>query len=326
MGGNALSFETRRVEADEYFNLVDEIEEKWHASSSDFSTTDIYAIPSYFNKKDFGDIDFVLPRKPGLDFAKVIKEVYKPREIYSNGGCYSFDYKGVQVDFITTKKEELTTSYEYFAYNDLGNLIGRIAHKMGCKYGHHGLSVLIKDGDYLIKEIQLSRDPREIHEFLGYDFDERANIEELEDIFKYAQSSPFYASSIYQLDNRNAVARIRDKKRKTYTEFLKWIEVNPKADEFPWDLFGDKSQWILSACVWFGKLAEYKEALQQRKKQVELKERFNGDLVSQLTGLREKELGEFMKQFREAFPTEQLFNMSASQIQAEIENFERKVP
>lgn len=41
--------------------------------------------------------------------------------------------------------EHFNTSLEYLNWNDLGNLIGRIAHKFGLKYGHKGLLYIIKN-------------------------------------------------------------------------------------------------------------------------------------------------------------------------------------
>lgn len=326
MGGNALHFETRRIDAKEYVELVNEIRQLWMDMPKQciYSSTDMpYAVKSYRNKKDFGDIDFVIKRDPTLHYRKAIQETYSPKEIFSNGGAHSFDYKGVQIDFITVRPEEFETSLNYFAFNDLGNLMGRIAHKMGLKYGHHGLSVLIKDGDYLIEEIVLTRDRKEIFEFLGYDADVR-DFAELKDIFDFVRSSMYYSGEIFKLENRNAIARIRERKRKTYMAFLQYIQENPIANEFPWEDFKDKSAWQLAAIKHFNKMPLYVSALKEQKARLALKERFSGNHVREITGLRNQELGEFMKSFKDAFPKDTLFMMSKSQILAEIENFERK--
>src|SRR3546814_18504796 len=45
-----------------------------------------------------------------------------------------------------------------------------------------------------------------------------------EDIYSFVASSPFFSSDIFLLENRNAKARMRDKKRKMYMEFLLWCE------------------------------------------------------------------------------------------------------
>ena len=40
-----------------------------------------------------------------------------------------------QIDFIKVGEENWETSKNYFSYNDLGNLMGRLAQRLGVKYG-----------------------------------------------------------------------------------------------------------------------------------------------------------------------------------------------
>lgn len=316
MGGNALSFETRRVGREEFFEISSQIMSIW-------DRTDIWLIPSYHYKEDFGDVDLIVRSIPGVDYRSAITSLFKPKEIFHNGNCYSFDYKDVQIDFIVTHPVDVFTSLEYFGYNDRGNLIGRVAHKFGLKFGHDGLKYLVKDGDYLVKEIMLSKNFHETLEFLGFDASRRDAMHSPEDIFEFIRSSKFYAYSIFDLDNRNAIARLRERKRKMYMAFLEWAKNNPKPVEFDYSLVS-KDSLSLAAIFRFGKQDEYFEALRERRTQVLFKQRFNGSLVSEMTGYKGQELGKFMKAFLDKFPKKELRQMSEMQIQSEIENFERQ--
>jgi len=108
------------------------------------------------------------------------------------------------------------------------------------------------------------------------------------------------------LENRNYRARVRDRKRKTYCEFLKWCEVTPglPAYAFP----EDKSAWLPRIVEHFPQFeADYAQSLADLAELRAVKAKFNGEWVSQVTGLQGKELGFLMKRFKESFrsPTEQ---------------------
>jgi len=51
-----------------------------------------------------------------------IDATFKPNEIFHNGNAWSFDYKELQVDFITCADEDYDSNYHYLAFNDLGIL------------------------------------------------------------------------------------------------------------------------------------------------------------------------------------------------------------
>src|SRR3546814_18901157 len=63
-----------------------------------------------------------------------------------------------------------------------------------------------------------------------------------EDIYSFVASSPFFSSDIFLLENRNAKARMRDKKRKMYMEFLLWCEARPDLPVFHYPK--NKAEWL----------------------------------------------------------------------------------
>lgn len=313
IGGNALNFETRRVERVEYFQIVEEISDKLHSIG-----VYVFAdIPAYRTKPDFGDIDILihsdLPNRK-----EWIQKTFDPKEIYHNSNCFSFDYKDVQVDFIFTPLDEFVTSLYYFSYNDLGNLLGRVYHKLGCKFGHDGLTLVLRDGDYQIGEINLSKNIDDILEFGKYDVDRyHQGFNDLKEIFDYSMSSPYYAYQIFDLDNRNHTARIRDRKRPTYTKFLLYAQENRKEIEFIWNK--DKSVYLDMILDYFDKRQEYDMMIARHQKKKDVKQLFNGQIVSEITGLSGKELGVFIAKFREVFNDEDLLKMTPDMIRVEVE-------
>lgn len=310
-----MSFETRRVARDEYFVLVKEIKEKlFSIGESKFSD-----IPAYRSKPDFGDIDILIcSDRPNR--REWIQELFQPMEIYHNSDCFSFDYKNVQIDFIFAKPENYETSLKYFQFNDLSNIMGRVYHKQGLRYGHDGLTLVVRDDTQVVGEILLSKNNDEILTFGGYDpvrynkgFDTKLEI------FEFAASTPYYNYEIFDLDNRNYRARTRDRKRPTYTEFLVWAQENATATGYEWN--SNKAAYLPRILHTFNKIDEFTDLLKDHSKKIKTKEMFNGNIVSDLTGLKGKELGAFMAQFKKIFKQDDILKMTHGMIAEEILTF-----
>lgn len=301
MGGNALkNCSTRRYDKQEYFNLTRQVYDELYRC---FGHSQFDFIKSYVNKESYGDMDILinsadLPAK----WAEYVVATFNPKEYVKNGNVLSFDYKEFQIDLIVTHPDEYETSVNYFAYNDLGNLLGRLAQSMGLKLGHDGLSFVWKtDTQQYHKEV-ISTDWGTICNVLGVSYSRYCEgFDELEDIFKFVTASPFFRKEIYLLENRNNYARTRDKKRKTYQEFLKYIEdYVPTMTQQMAAGFTDKELHLKRV---FKKIPGFEVTYHRVHKQwlddIEYKNRFNGDLVRQWTGLDGKELGAFMQWFKD---------------------------
>lgn len=300
MGGNALkNIETRRYLKDE-FNLIEiEVVNKL---KNIFPLSRVKPIAAYADKESFGDLDVLVEKVTG-NWLELIEKEFKYNEVYVNGDVISFDYKEFQIDVIFTPSDEFDFSAKYFAYNDLGNLIGRVAHKFKFKFGHNGLWWIYRPtNNHVFREILVSNDFLKVIRFLGYDSDRYVNgFDSLEDVFIYAASSPFFNKDIFALENRNHTARVRDAKRKTYTEFLKWIEDKTELPNYQYT--EDRSQLLQRAFDFFPKFEQkVDEAKEDYEHYLIIKEKFNGQLVSELTGLEGKELGIFIKQLKNSIP------------------------
>jgi hypothetical protein len=278
-----------------------------------FPQNRIAVIPAYREKADFGDCD-ILITSTGYDPHKAAAAL-NAVEVVRNGPVTSVgvvvhdevptdEHEIFQVDLIAIEPEAFDYALGYFSFNDLGNLVGRTAHRAGLSHKHNGLWFYVRDGDYKFRDICLTRDYDEALRFLGYDPAQfHAGFEELEDIFKYVAGSTFFNRDIFLLENRNAKSRIRDRKRRTYMEFLKWCAERPELPAYAYP--DDKSAWLPYIAKHFPHFeAEHQRALKDMSDQRAAKERFNGEWVSALTGLEGKALGAVMKHFKESFDSE----------------------
>ena len=169
MGGRALKGTfTRRYERQEFEDISKELTDRLK------QTFQRVAVPLFYkNKETFGDADIVVSTAgyDEFDMREYITNEFKPNEIFHNGSCWSFDYKELQIDIITTQAEHFDTLIMYLSYNDLGNLIGRLAHGFGLKYGQEGLWYEHQFKGKNIGSIMVSKDYPKIFKFLGLSYD-----------------------------------------------------------------------------------------------------------------------------------------------------------
>jgi hypothetical protein len=319
MGGNALkNTETERKSLEEYLYISGYM---LGALDRLFPRARLSLIKAYRTKESFGDLDMLIASDNlPPNWKQMVEEEFKPNEIFNNGNVMSFDYMKMQIDLITVPDRELRMASTYLAFNDLGNLMGRIAQKMGFKYGSDGLWKKMFYRDQKFAEIVVSQEPSDIFSFLGYDWARFVQgFETLEDIFEFASSTPFFHRNIYLLENRNNYSRTRDAKRPTYTAFLKWLEDKPELDRFQWKAFSLEEEeqalgemgtprWkqdremVARAEKMFPELErQMDEAIKKHVRVLEVKRLFNGDIVNKLTGYQGKELGQFIAYCREQY-------------------------
>lgn len=301
MGGKAIkNTPVRRFERSEYFELEARVLAQLR---SDFSGRRIEAIPAYRAKPDFGDMD-VLLQSDGLtlDLPEYLRDTFGSREVVPNGNVISFEHAQFQVDLILTPLGYYQASLNYFSWNDLGNLLGRIVHAHGrAKLGHTGLTYPFKHGDYMFEELAVERDWAVILPAFGFDYTRYLEgFDTTEDIFRFVTASPYFNRDIYLLHNRNAKSRVRDAKRKTYTDFLDWLEQQPEG-ALPAYAYPEDRLALLPRL--FDALPGFREKFEDTQRRFDehvlFKERFNGEVVRALTGRNDKELGALMKHLRE---------------------------
>ena len=321
MGGSALkNVESRRLSRVDYLRAEHDAIQAIRTVVGPVPRLE--SILAYRTKQDFGDLDLLLEDvslPPNLN--ESLAGVLRSREYAQteNSNVTSFDFDGFQVDVIVTPPELYDTSVNYFAWNDLGNLMGCVARKLGVHFGWDGLSYRLMDGTEQIDRIVVSRDNGRILTFLGYDpIRHSQGFDTPQEIFEYAASSRFFSPEIYLLENRNAKSRVRDAKRKTYASFLRWLK-DPQGLAAFQEATGWTPQEARTAegaeggsgvpcdanlrrlrAEFPGCAAAIDKALADRARMAVFKESFNGEVVSRMTGLRYAALGAFMDDFREA--------------------------
>lgn len=293
MGGGVFPSDSRRVEKAEYESSAAEVIEALTNGG-----WDARLVPSYRCKENFGDIDILVTGEGKL--TEDVQGVKGYRRHVRNGDCLSFLKEDIQVDLISVPKEEMDMSLAYFSWNDLGNLMGRVARQMGFRYGHRGLFQEVRgQGGQSLGKVRLSWDPEKIFATLGYDFQVwREGFDRIEDIFQFACSGQFFAKSCFLLHNLNHSTRVRNRKRKVYGEFLKWIEGRDLA-EFDYTRVTPE-EWQTRGKNFCGDrwLAEAESLRAQDVQRCQRRDKFNGQVVASLTGLHGSELGACMSAFR----------------------------
>jgi len=303
MGGRAFleqGVETRRVDRQEYFRIWEELKP---VLSDAFGTW--VDIPfSLRNKETFGDIDIIVTTSQKIEnWEEYLQTTFGPTTTFHNGNVHSFVYDNFQVDLVVAPREQWFASRSYYSWNDLGNLIGRIAHKMGLKYGHDGLSMVYREDTHQIFEHNLlgGKDPADYLSFftlLGLDINVYANgFDKPEDLYEFIAQSKYFNPSMFAYEDLNHTNRTRNRKRPIYAGFLQWIEeqkaAGRKFNEYVWkenkDVYLHRikdhfpqgyAQFCQKKMEWFQKREE--------------KVLFNGEVVSEVLGITGKELGMFM--------------------------------
>lgn len=298
MGGKALKeIETRRVDAEEYHQrLVPDL--LVHLRTFLGTERRLAVIESYRDKADFGDVDVLVESKDDLpaNWIDDAAKIFGSQQVVKNGGVNSMDFRGVQIDLIKTPSEEFDWTRRYFAFNDLGNLIGRIAHRMGFKFGHDGLAYVVRapgKDEHVLTEVIVSRDWPKTLSYLGFSAERwERGFQNKREIFDYVTESTYFNREIYLLENRNHQSRVRDAKRPTYREFLVYCAEQRNLPAFQW---AEKSAYLeTSFSVFPGFKDAYMTALDDLKATRLTQTKFNGDIVANATGLTREALGERM--------------------------------
>lgn len=258
---------------------------------------------------------------------KTVKEELKPIEFVPNGDVFSFNYKDIQVDFIFSPIDDYEFAKNYFSFNDLGNFQERISSKMGFKFGHDGVWYVMRDGDYVIKEILVSNNYLFMIDYFGFDIGRYLyGFDELEDIFDYVISSKYFTPEIFLLENRNHIARIRDRKRVSYQKLLLYIKDMPTGYVF------ESKEYYLNQMLNDSRFSDFKETYESvlalHKVHKAAKEKYNGLVVSEVTGLTHKELGAFMSSFKKHIAPEKdyefwhkMYELSEDEIKASVSEY-----
>lgn len=317
MGGNALKHCTERINKEEYLdykaNIIADL-------GMLFLNCYVSSPPELKSKESFGDIDILVEsyHLPNDWQDQIISQYNLTDDTFAkNGNCFSFKYKKAQVDLILVSSDDYLSSYTYFSYNDLWNLIGRIGHKLGVKVGHDGLYIIIrpeKQTNHIVGDICLSKNLLDILNILGLSKSKyNSGFSTPEDLYEYVSESKYFNPDIFLLDNRNATSRIRDKKRKVYSDFLVWIEINRSKlkNNYQYESVDERGGYSIREPYFSDIIIPYfgvgvKEEVDHIIAEYELnkkyKELFDGKDIGEVTGYSGPALGRLISEMKSIFP------------------------
>lgn len=320
MGGNLFKGRTIRASKEDVYNISSRLRTAFEAAGG---RADL--IRSYHSKTSFGDVDVLYTLPDGVELQEVIPTLkFEVRDIHKNGDVTSLlvnltgktDPTGIQVDLIKSTKQwyplgDITINCFYFDFNDLGNFMGRVAHRLGFKFGHDGLWYEFRDPECdsrLFRSIPITGNPNAIMNFLGYesgwywaasegvDRDFPSTFYNMEGVYEFAASSKYFDPASIMLTNRSYKGRVRDAKRASYNGFIDWLKVRyPDVTDESKLKPVDRIYHLLRAFVEFPKFKEdYSQAVKDLEDLKAFRKVFNGSLIGEWTGLEGKELGELM--------------------------------
>lgn len=183
------------------------------------------------------------------------------------------------------------------------------------KYGFNGLVVVVYSATMknekieksrILDKIVLSRDPKEMLTFLGFDYERwLKGFDTMEDIFDYVIDSKYFNPKWFQWDELSSLHKNRNKRRPMYWDFLKYMKTKgvrqyyERTDDRNFDMIDKSFPGFLE------KIEHLKEL--DRKNQI-AKSKFNGNLVKEYYGLEGKELGQSIINFKSSFKDKEYMN------------------
>lgn len=320
MGGNALEVESVHLRKNTFLKLSKKMKQIFPYGET---------IRSYRNKETFGDLDFLYPIKCGYGNIEKVKGILGEnftlsQEPVKNGDVTSYGIileEGIfQVDFIGVPNDRFCFAENYFAHNDMGNLLGRVARSAGVKLGHLGLFYIQRspdNGSVVLKEHLLTSDWDIALSFLGYSTNQyHEGFDSLENIFEFVMSSPYYTFDKFDLTKRNRKARTRDSKRPNYRAFLEYATSHPRQE------FVENT--LQRTFNWFPNFEEEYHVCESNNHLNNLyKKKYNGDVVRAVTGLEGKELGEFMSALSKELTRDVVLQLDEKYVEALIDLYYR---
>lgn len=300
MGGRAmalLNIETERKSTFDHLRIQTILKPK----IAEMFNTEVKGVKFYRHKETHGDLDLLILNNGNLgNVAEKLKKEFGP--VHCNGNVYSFEYEKYQVDVITQPTRNWETCSDFFDYDPTGNLMGKIAHKLGLKYGFAGLVFPFRTfSGRLSTDIIISKDSRKIFEFLGYDYDRYLEgFDTTQEIFDWIINGKYFCVDNFLMNNLNHVDRKRNAKRTTYQGFLEYINENDVQSKHTFEK--DKSKYINVIDEFFPESNFKSQLTDLQLKDARNKlasERFNGNLVMSVTDLKGKELGNVIGGFKD---------------------------
>lgn len=307
MGGHALGIPTQRLTPDRYNEVSSDIVTRLQLFYSLAELT----IPRP-NKTSHGDVDILVSGKiTELD----PRVVFGATVVVRNGGVTSFDYQGHQVDLIHIQnKDEFQLARLFYSLGDFGMIIGMMMKSLGLKYGYQGLSVVVES-----TQIKLSTDIDLIFKFMGLDGDQwQRGFNTDEQVFDFIISSRLFRHSMFKRheDRWNHGERKALGNRPMFVAFIAYVELHAQNHTELDKLLADDI--TKEAVAYFDKQSEVDKVMERLDRTRRLKQRFNGHIVMEITGLKAQPLSAFIQYCRSRISDDEMLKMTPQQVREVI--------
>lgn len=311
MGGNALGFQADRMTPEQFQEVSKDVLD---LLEKNFPNVKVGIPISYSGKSSYGDVDVLLSEEniPQKIVEGELDRFYFLQQFaadHFNASFFSiskesisFDYSKInglrfQVDFILTPKYDFEHHLSYLNYNDLSNIMGRIANSMGLSFGHLGLFYNLREGSNLIDKILLSKDFRANVKFLGFDEEKYSHgFDSLDDMFDFISDSKYFHTSLFELENLNSQARSKVNKRKTHKEFFEYVNTLERSQH---TLKGEAEYLEIIKNHFPDLETQIKISMQKKLESLKKKDFLNGFLVKKLTGENGARVGLLIEKTKE---------------------------
>ena len=327
MGG--LLFKKGRIPAKDYYILVDKLKEEY--LNPKFGKH--YNIPAVIkDKKDFGDVDINLSGEIIKPDWKTFREgmledlgLEKPNYKFVKS-ILSTVYDNFQVDYFARKKSNFQSAYNFQSYNSLGNMIGKCVKRLDLKFSENGLFYVYrrdkgKDNHYK-SELHISSDMEKICQFLRLDFEHWQNGFTYNEMFNWFSNCKFLITKPFlELNEKNV--------RLTILKFQNFIiENNLKSTKIMnFGSYDEKIDIVRKLVLeTFNVDIQHFIETEIEKERISnlIKPKFNGRIIMNLIPeLKGKELGRFMKNFKNSF--DEVEDFKAWVVESSMEVIENKI-
>lgn len=323
MGGNVFKdylsqkeeqFVGRRLESEDYPSALFAVKSILDKIGLSYATIDFVR-----EKESHGDLDIIVERHPDIsahDITSFLEnEGFKVSQ--NSNSIVSFLLLTFQVDLILIDPESVDYARNYFSWNDLGNLIGRVSKQVGLKHGHDGLYFMLREEDRVLKEYKLTNDYFKVLEILELDVKHfKKGFNTYIEMFEWVSASPYFNPNKFLLENLNNRNRVRDRKRVIYNLFLNWLNTK----EFsPPRIVDDKEQFVFNL---FPGLEEDCKAVRDRAEMLKLlRAKIDVNFIIEFTGLTGKDLGGFLTSFKSKYDEKYILNSTIEELRLTIKSF-----
>mgnify|MGYP003386254081 CR=1 FL=1 len=242
MGGNALTEGlTERKEKEEYLQIkalilatlhngkrIDQESQTEGEQGAEKVLAVISEIVEMPGKTSFGDLDLLYVLADGkstTDVYTLVRHLFAPTEMVSNGGVTSFDFMRFQIDMIQCKPETFPLSQFCLSYGDRGMILGQMAKCHGFSLGTKGLTVTHSSLEELLgykngrisssEKLTLSTDPVSIRSFMGLSLENDEDILHTQaDVMHFCMQSPWFKPKYFaprKLSNCESKKKLRQR-------------------------------------------------------------------------------------------------------------------